>query len=386
MLSPSLVVTLLLYMVGDANRRGYSQLLEAFWDECADHGLQLPVDEPVSAAAFCQARAKISTDMLRCALRELSSRFEESFREHARWSGRRVFAVDGSKLNLQRSAELDTSFGRQEQGYCPQATVSLLLNVCSRVASDVVIDKYAACERSLLLEHLEYLQPGDILVLDRGYPSHTVLRALVARGIDFLVRVPATSSFGAVNEFLESGGDDRRVVVRQPNRPANLRPLEVRAVRLTNAKGEVSVYLTSLRRAQFSRQKIRELYRMRWEAEEFFKTAKADYFSQRQFHARGAHGVRQEILAQVLFAAIARFLLAIAAREASVSHDLSMKAGVLATAHYLTRILLGDLVPCLPRMIARLARAPRVPRPGRSFPRRSFKPRSKWSPRGRAGA
>jgi len=28
-------------MVGDANRRGYRHILDAFWDECASHGVLL---------------------------------------------------------------------------------------------------------------------------------------------------------------------------------------------------------------------------------------------------------------------------------------------------------------------------------------------------------
>ena len=128
---------------------------------------------------------------------------------------------------------------------------------------------------------------------------------------------------------------------------------------------------------------------MRWEAEEFYKVTKADDFDQRQLHARGAQGVRQEILAQALFAAIARFLLANAAKESGETGELSMKAGVLATANYLTRLLLGDPEHAsrwLRRLLARLARARYVRRPGRSFPRRSFKPKPRWGPRGRPRA
>ena len=110
---------------------------------------------------------------------------------------------------------------------------------------------------------------------------------------------------------------------------------------------------------------------MRWEAEEFYKVTKADDFDQRQFHARGAQGVRQEILAQALFAAIARFLLANAAKESGETGELSMKAGVLATANYLTRLLLGDPEHAsrwLRRLLARLARARYVRRPGPIVP------------------
>jgi hypothetical protein len=390
-LSPDLVVTLLLFMVGDANRRGYRHLLDAFWDECASFGVPLPADEPVSASAFCQARQKISPNLLRHVLHEISARFERAFPDSSRWHGRRVFAVDGAKKNLQRSTELDARFGRPESAHCPQATISTLLNVSGCVPADLVIAPYAACERTLLLEHLPLLRPGDVLVLDRGYPSHDVLRRLLANGIDFLVRVPASHTFEAVEVLRQSGGDDYRVLIRvPPDAPRGTQPIELRALRLTNPNGDESFYLTSLRRSEFSRRQLAELYHLRWKAEEFYKLTSSSYFDQRQFHAKSRLGIEQEILAQAIFVAIARFLLGLAADDADAPHgDLSVKAAVLACAAYLTRLFLDDpyrALHWLPRLLARIARTRDKRRPNRSCPRRSFKPSPRWGPIGRRGA
>lgn len=381
----------MLYMAGDGNRRGYRHVLDAFWDECKSHGVPLPTDEPVSAPAFCQARGKLSSDLLRQVLHAAAAKMESAFPAAWRWNGLRVYAVDGSKFNLQRSVELDTRFGRPEGGHVPQATVSALVNVVAQVPADVVIDRYGACERQMLLDHLEVLHAGDVLVLDRGYPSHEMLRILLDSDIDFLVRVPASHSFEAIGDFQESGGDDYRVLIppaKDPRRGAE--PIELRAVKLTNPKGEESFYLTSLRRSRFSRAQIAELYRLRWQAEEMFKLEKSGYFDQRQFHAKSALGVRQEILAQAIYVVLARFLLASAAEHVDANHhELSRKSAVLALAEYLTRLCLDDperAVHCLPRLLERIARTRDKRRPGRSCPRRSFKPGPRWGPKGRRGA
>lgn len=52
-LSPELMAKfeLLLFMAADADRPGYSFTLDVFWGETARSGIQLPQDEPVSAAA-----------------------------------------------------------------------------------------------------------------------------------------------------------------------------------------------------------------------------------------------------------------------------------------------------------------------------------------------
>ena len=389
-LSPDLLVTLLLFMVGDANRRGYRHLLDAFWDECASHGLSLPTQKPVSAPAFCQARSKISTAMLRHVLQQASSQFTEAFDKLSRWRGRRVFAVDGSKFHLGRSEELDRHFGRPTTGHFPQATVSALVNVASGVPCDVLIAPYGSCERKLLLQHLDTLQPKDVLVLDRGYPSHNLFRVMLARKLDFLVRVPESSSFNAIKTFRQSGGDDYRVLIATRKGARRAESIELRAVKLTGPNGQVSFYLTSLRRSKYSRAQIAELYNKRWEAEELYRLQKADYFDQRQFHARTAHGVEQEILAQEIFIVIARFLLATAAERVDAKYpDLSTKSAVLGLATYITRICLDDpqsAAAWLPRLLARIARTRDKRRPGRSFPRRSFKPWPRWGPRGHRGA
>jgi len=116
-LTPDLLVVLLLFMVADGNRRGYRHILDAFWDECASHGVPLPSAQPVTASAFCQARGKLSSELLRQVLHGAASEMESGFRGASRWNGRRVFAVDGCKVNLQRSVELDARFGRPEGGH-----------------------------------------------------------------------------------------------------------------------------------------------------------------------------------------------------------------------------------------------------------------------------
>jgi len=388
-LSPELVVTLLLYMVGDANRRGYRHVLDAFWDECASHRIPLPCEEPVTGSAFCQARYKISNEMLRELLHDAAAIFEETYPERSQWRDRRVFAIDGSKFNLGRSDELDSHFGRPKNAYCPQATVSALVNVSSGLPCDVRIAAYAASERALLLEHLEVIREGDVVVLDRGYPSHEIMQTLIARGIDFLIRVP--ESYAAVGWIRETKHGDYRVMLEPPtSAPRNAEDIEVRVVRITNPAGENLYFMTSLRRAHFSPEEIRDLYRKRWEAEELYKLEKASYFDQHQFHARQPHGVKQEILAQALFVVIARFLMATAADAVGADYrDLSPKSAVLGLADYITRICLTapqGASRWLPRLLARIARTRDKNRPNRSFPRRSFRPRPRWGPRGRQGA
>ena len=378
-------------MVGDANRRGYVRLLEGFWDECRSFDIQLPTEEAVSGAAFCQARSKLANTFLRSVVHQVADSHERKFAHLSRWRGHRVLAIDGSKVNVQRSDELRRHFGVPAGGHCPQILVSTLINVTSEVPCDVVVAPHASSERELFMQHLDRLGPSDVLLLDRGYPSFEILQTLKERDIDFVIRVPKAHTFGAVDTFLASGGTDYRLLIEPPagGKPGSM-PIEVRAVRTSSPDEETIVILTSLRRCNITTEQVLELYRMRWRIEETYKAIKSRYLDQHQLHAKNRHGVVQEVLALILFVAISRFLTAAASVEHDVPIDeVSLKGAILSLAAYVTRIVLCRDPELANRWLAalllRIARAREKRRRGRSFPRRSFKPSPRWGSAGRRG-
>jgi hypothetical protein len=129
---------------------------------------------------------------------------------------------------------------------------------------------------------------------------------------------------------------------------------------------------------------------MRWEAEEFYKLMKGPYIGQGQFRSKSPEGIRQEIHALVLFLAIARVLMATAAKVESEDYKaLNQKAAVLGLAAYITRLFLesdGDFASReLRALLRRIVHTREPKRPPRSAPRVSFKPRLRWGPSGRVG-
>ena len=392
-LSPELLVTLLLFMAGDGRRRGYRHLLDAFWDQANQAGIPLPTESPVSAPASCQARSKLSAKFIRTLLHKVDSKFDATFEEDARWNGRRVLSVDGTGINLQRSNELLRAFRKLDDAYCPQAQVTTLFNVVSKVPIDVAIAPYKTSERALLLdEHLPLLAPRDVLVLDRGYPGFEVFERLLQAGVDLVVRVPSSSTFRAITDFLESGSQDRIIEI-EPGRKSSSSalPLRLRAVRSKRPDGRDVVLVTSLKKSDgYSGAQIAELYQMRWEVEEHYKCHKSAYMGQEQLHSRTTEGVRQELLAVPLFHSLSHYFLAAAARHAQAPYkELSTKSACLGLADYIVRLFADhnlESTDWLRRMLVRIARTPDKKRPGRKCPRRSFKPRPRWGPAGRLRA
>jgi len=393
-LSPDLVTVLILYMVSDAGRRGYAHLLRGFWDEAAAHGIPLPCVEPVSAASFCEARQKITPTFFR----ELLYQVAAAVRPHddpARrlWKGRRVFAADGTKLNLQRGDELAYAFGVPSGSHCPQALLSVLVDVCTRTPVDLEISGYATSERAHLYRMLESLEKGDVLVLDRGYPSHELLHYLCEARIEFLIRVPASHSFKAIDLLRADGCNDREVMLESPEHsPSEWAPLHVRLVSIEGPDEKTAYFISSLSAQDASRDEIAGLYRLRWEAEEFFKLLKSEYVGQRQFRSKSASGIRQEIHAIVLLLALTRVSMSSALEQHPTEPNvqLSQKGAYLALSNFLTRILLhaddDARLRAMTALIERIARSRERRRPNRSFARCSFRPGPRWGPGGRRGA
>lgn len=386
-LSRPLLLTLLLVMVADSGRRGYARLLEHFWGQAEDHDLPLPRGAPPSAAAFCKARQKVDAEALRFLNAQVFERIDDLAGSRQRWRGHRVFAFDVARIPLRRSGELWGAFGSVPKGSYPMMSVGALYHPVMKTVADVVVGPYEASERGLLRRTLHCLRPGDLVLLDRGFPSYDLLRELQDRGVFFIARCP--NIFSAVAQALKAGARDRRVTLLPTRRSAdwNAPPLDLRLVVRRQGHEEPWVLLTNLPE-KFSGGDVEQGYRLRWPVEEFYKLIQGDYLGQHQFHAQTVNGVLQEVHALALYANLSRWIMLRAAAQQGVPYEhLSQKGGFLSVQDFLTRLLLAPTVQrftrWLVRLMQRIARALDPPRPGRSFPRRSYRPRSCWGPSGR---
>lgn len=378
-----------MYMVVGGGRRGYRQLVDGFWDDALRQGIALPTCRPVSAPAFCNARRKLSSVAIRDLVAQTSREFDHNFGKWHRIKGRRILAADSSKIALQRAGELFDHFGAPKNGLTPQATVNLLFDVVAKMPIDATVQTYANDERGELYELLKHLKRGDVLLLDRGYPSYELIQELRKRGIDFVIRMVTTTGFPAAREFLESGAKDRRVRFEKPKQASRaFEPCDLRMVRNTTPSGEVQVYVTSLARKEFSSKAILDLYRRRWEVELAFREQKGEAIGKRQLHSRSVDGVRQEIYATYLYLAITRSIMAasIGSRDLGDRY-IPQRNAIFKLAQVFTELLLSKRPKraneTLNRLLTELRRGLEKRRRSRSFPRRSLRPAPRWGVKGR---
>ena len=380
---------MLVRLVCTARGHGYRDLIESVWSEAKAAGIPLPTDRPVSAAAFCKARRRLKSEAIRVLLHDCAATFEGEHGRRHRWNGRRLLAIDGTKFSTQRSDELFEAFGRSPRGHTPHVQLLTLYDVLSQVPLDGTVDGYAAHERRLAMPLLEHVRKRDILLLDRGFPSHEFIDTLMDREIDFVMRVSTESSFRAVEAFMASGRTEQVIELKAKRIAPGVwtSSRRVRAVRGVDSTGQPEVLLTNLTRTAASRKQVLELYRLRWGVETFYGSMKSKCFDPDQFHSRTADGVRQEIFAALLVQALTRTFMAEAARKHRVAYvELAHKNALVAVAEKIVVSLLStDLRrsrEMLAALLKRISRHHAKKRPGRSFKRRSFRPHPKWDANG----
>ena len=135
-------------------------------------------------------------------------------------------------------------------------------------------------ERQMLFEALEQLGPGDVQVLDRGYPASWLVAHLPDRGISFCMRCDKANGWEAMRDFLQSHQNEAIVQLRAPSAQdskdyecSGAAP-QVRLVRCVSSTGQVRVMATNLPAQDFPASVFGELYHQRWRIEEAFKRLK----------------------------------------------------------------------------------------------------------------
>ena len=191
-------------------REGYGATLAELWDQCRRQGVALPQPCPVSPSAMCAARAKVHENLFRALHAELLRRAGETAMG-PRWKGHRLFAVDGTKLNLPRPLVAAGYRTPSDNAHYPQGLLSCLYRLRSRIPVDFDLVAHAD-ERKAALSHLDALADNDVVVYDRGYFSRALLCAHIARGLHPVFRLQANANAVAA-AFVNSDDADRVVEI-----------------------------------------------------------------------------------------------------------------------------------------------------------------------------
>jgi len=291
--------------------------LDSFYKEIAGGDFNI---RQVTKGAFTQARAKLNPE----AFVELNENVNQTFYEEApylTWHQMRILAVDGTRLVLPNHKSVTEEFG--EHGFGPNADSqrslalgSFLYDALNLLTLDAHIAPYASSERALLYKHLEKVNQGDLLLLDRGYPSIGLMFLLMAKGIQFCMRMKE-DWWMTVKDFKDSGEKDRVVTFKLPTKDRKLlqqypqmvdKEIQCRLIRVELENGEIEILCTSLLdQEKYVYEDFVDLYHFRWNVEEGFKLFKSR-MEVENFSGKTARAVKQDFFAKVFMMSLCAVL------------------------------------------------------------------------------
>ena len=294
------------------------------------------VDMP-TVSAFVQQRDKL----LPTAFESIFQAFTKRTRQARLYKGLRLYAVDGSDLQIAANPNDPDSFYPSVNGAKPYSLLHLnvLFDLLSHTYVDAQIQKsHLANEHKAFVDIVDRLEDffPVLIMADRGYESYNNLAHLQEKGHFFLIRVKdAASKQGITPGFsLPNEPFDRQfhlsLTRKQTNEtkqlfcdkehfrfvpstsvfdflplknkrtePTIFYQLHFRLVRFEISDDHFETIITNLPEDRFSPNEIKMLYAMRWGIETSFRDLKYT-IGLLHFHSKKVDYILQEIFARLI--------------------------------------------------------------------------------------
>jgi len=170
----------------------YEDVLALLTDGLAWVAGEEPLRLPSKSAIF-QARARLGAEPLRALFSAVAAPLAAAGTAGAWLAGRRLVAIDGTCLDVPDTGENAEFFGRPgvnkgEQAAFPQARVVALAECGTHAMFDAVVGSYTTAENTLARDLIERLEPGMLVLADRGFCGFPLWSKAVATGVDLLWR------------------------------------------------------------------------------------------------------------------------------------------------------------------------------------------------------
>lgn len=236
-------------------------------------------------SAFVQYRKKIIADVFKQLSDNLVKEFYTDNDENVKlWRGFRLLAVDGSRLTLPNTKELQEEFGivkNQSDSPITQGRISVLYDVLNGFVIDSILSPLSQSEKELAMSHLSNSKKGDLIIYDRGYPSFEMIYEHRKLNIDFLFRVQSNFN-NQVKSFILSRMQVQIVKI-YPGKNTKLSDkayskndyILIRLNKVILPDGSVEVLISSLLDVvKYNNDLFKDLYFKRWEVELYYDELK----------------------------------------------------------------------------------------------------------------
>ena len=246
----------------------------------------------LSTSAYCQARMKLSIDMLKRIL-EQTQRHVPKAHSALPLIGRRVVVADGTGISMPDTAVNQKVWPQpksQKEG-CgfPQARICALFDLNTGVSLSYRMGNKNSHELPLLRDQMDTFVEGDVFLGDKGFISYFDMLNLKEKGVDSVVGLAKRKPINA-SEAIKVLADDDLIVEWPKPKGSKTRykleewenlpdKLQVRQIKVTVTQPGFRVksfYIatTLLDETRYPSTIIAELYLKRWNVELYFRELK----------------------------------------------------------------------------------------------------------------
>jgi hypothetical protein len=298
--------------------------------------LRAPAETPCRSA-LCVARQRLGVEPVRQLFERTVRPLATPETPGAFYCGLRLVAVDGTLLDVPDTPANDIAFGRptsgkRGDGAFPQIRKLSLVEVGTHVEFAFCTGSYRTGERTLFPQLLPHLQPGMLLLCDRGFFSHKLWKSVVFQGAHLLARLCKGMILKKIEQFSD-GSYLAKIYANASDRKKDRGGIVVRVIKYTLndpqrvGHQEEHTLLTSLLDAsKYPAWELIPGYHWRWEHELVYaeqKTYQDPPRASKPTHLRSETptGVLQEIYALSLAHFVIRSLMFEAAQRAGLDTD-----------------------------------------------------------------
>jgi Insertion element 4 transposase N-terminal/Transposase DDE domain len=249
-----------------------------------------PVKLPSKSGIF-QARARLGFEPLAALFARVARPLAGPATPGCWVSGRRLVAIDGMCLDVADTTDNDRWFGRAgvnkgERAAFPQGRVVALAECGTHAMFDAVVGPYSIPENTLARELVDRLQPGMLVLADRGFCGFPLWARAAATGADLLWRAMSNMK----PRHLETLADGTWLAELRPsgNAGRTTKALTIRVIDYELDDGRANdntyrLFTTLLDPVEAPAVELAVAYAQRWEIESTFDELKT--------HQRGARTV-----------------------------------------------------------------------------------------------
>jgi hypothetical protein len=257
--------------------------------------------------------------------------------ERRRWKGLRLIAGDKTNLTLPESQSLWNCFGAHggSRGLGPIAVeLCCLFDLVSRTPLRFVYGRASISEHKLIPKLIGYLKKGDLLLLDSGFYSFTILEKLMSRTIHFII--PAKKDFRP-KVLHKQGESDYLCRIKDPY---SEKTITIRVVFVHRNGFRRRRLITSLLNpVRFPASELALLYHLRWDIETFYRDFKCG-LSATYWHCQTPESFQRELLMHMIVCCLIRTAMLSACRQVGLSiGELSFARALTETRLFLKLVL-----------------------------------------------